>query len=102
LSESEPVAASNHAFVLKFKYEIHCKMASENNNNVKDNLEYLLYEMTGRKLEMVGVPESEWGRIREEFLQDHRPTEEAKQETEDPLIAEAKKLVGEDLIEINE
>jgi DNA polymerase III subunit gamma/tau len=102
LSESEPVAASNQAFVLKFKYEIHCKMASENNNNVKDNLEYLLYEMTGRKLEMVGVPDSEWGKIREEFLQDHRPTEEAKLETEDPLIAEAKKLVGEDLIEIND
>ena len=30
LEETEPVAASETAFVLKFKYEIHCLMASEN------------------------------------------------------------------------
>ena len=30
LEETEPVAASENAFVLKFKYEIHCLMASEN------------------------------------------------------------------------
>ena len=30
LSEAEPVAASEEAFVVKFKYEIHCQMAMEN------------------------------------------------------------------------
>ena len=32
LEETEPVAASETAFVLKFKYEIHCLMASENSS----------------------------------------------------------------------
>ena len=102
LNESEPVAASNGAFVLKFKYEIHCKMASENNNGVRDNLENILFEITGNRLEMVGVPDDEWGKIREEFLRGQRSEEDVKQDEEDPLIAEAEKLVGAELIEIKE
>ena len=30
LNDAEPVAASSSAFVLKFKYDIHCQMAMEN------------------------------------------------------------------------
>ncbi|MEN2447828.1 hypothetical protein AAZF84_08140, partial [Bacillus sp. JR_15] len=44
--------------------------------------------------------------IREEFLRDHQPDEQADGQgtsaEEDPLIAEAKKLVGTDLIEIKD
>ncbi|WP_044893485.1 DNA polymerase III subunit gamma/tau [Bacillus alveayuensis] len=102
LQESEPVAASPSAFVLKFKYEIHCKMAAENNNHVKDNLEAILFDLTNKRFEMVAVPDEEWGKIREEFIREkgaHREKEEAQEE---PLIAEAKKLFGENLIEIVE
>ncbi|GIW49395.1 MAG: hypothetical protein KatS3mg080_0006 [Anoxybacillus sp.] len=49
LQESEPVAASGAAFVLKFKYEIHCKMVADNSNYVKDNLEHVLFELTGKE-----------------------------------------------------
>ncbi|WP_449538300.1 DNA polymerase III subunit gamma/tau [Ferdinandcohnia sp. Marseille-Q9671] len=102
LIESEPVAASTNAFVLKFKYEIHCKMASEN-AEVRENLENILYTLTGRRFEMVGVPDDDWGTIREEFLRGQRTDDEENvEESEDPLISEAMKIVGAELIEIKE
>lgn len=103
LNDSEPVAASETAFVLKFKFEIHCKMVAENNNNVRSNLEILLQEFTGKNLEMVGVPEQDWVKIREEFLKDQKDDNDTNQEQEeDPLVAEARKLVGNELIEIKD
>ena len=103
LSNSEPVASSDQSFILKFKYEIHCKMASENNNNVRDNLENILYTLIGSKREMVAIPESEWDKVREEFLQGQQSDGSTDQpQEEDPVVAEAKKLFGEDLIEIQE
>ncbi|TYR78156.1 DNA polymerase III subunit gamma/tau [Priestia megaterium] len=101
LSNSEPVASSKQSFVLKFKYEIHCKMAAENNNNVRDNLENILYTLIGSKREMVAIPESEWDKVREEFIRGQRSDEELE-EKEEPLIAEAKKLFGSELIEIQD
>ncbi|NHH93458.1 DNA polymerase III subunit gamma/tau [Bacillus sp. MB95] len=103
LSNSEPVASSDQSFILKFKYEIHCKMASENNNNVRDNLENILYTLIGSKREMVAIPESEWDKVREEFLRGQQSDGSSGQpQEEDPVVAEAKKLFGEDLIEIQE
>ncbi|MDM5296622.1 DNA polymerase III subunit gamma/tau [Bacillus pumilus] len=106
LTDSEPVAAASHAFVLKFKFEIHCKMVAEDKSGVRTNLEQLLESMLGKRVELVGVPDAQWGKIREEFLRDHQPDEQEDGQTtsaeEDPLIAEAKKLVGTDLIEIKD
>ncbi|WP_175637946.1 DNA polymerase III subunit gamma/tau [Metabacillus schmidteae] len=103
LNDSEPVAASENAFVLKFKFEIHCKMVAENNNNVRTNLEVILQEIVGKSMEMVGVPEQDWGKIRKEFLSDQKEEDQPEQSgEEDPLIAEARKLVGNELIEIKE
>ncbi|MFC3883423.1 DNA polymerase III subunit gamma/tau [Bacillus songklensis] len=101
LLNSEPVASSDKDFILKFKYEIHCKMAAENNNNVRDNLENILYTLIGKRLEMTAIPDSEWEKVREEFLVGQRG-DETQQKEEEPLIAEAKKLFGTELIEIQE
>ncbi|WEZ08817.1 DNA polymerase III subunit gamma/tau [Priestia flexa] len=101
LSNSEPVASSSKSFILKFKYEIHCKMAAENNNNVRDNLENILYTLSGSKREMVAIPDNEWDKVRGDFLQEQQGNNGSQKE-EDPLISEAKKLFGEELIEIHE
>jgi DNA polymerase III subunit gamma/tau len=104
LSNSEPVAATSDAYILAFKYEIHCKMATENIDIIQ-TLQNILLELTGKRFEMVAVPESEWGRIREEFLQHEEGSSDNKEEPsaeENPLISEALKLVGENLIEIKE
>ncbi|MBD1383482.1 DNA polymerase III subunit gamma/tau [Metabacillus arenae] len=101
LNDSEPVAASEKAFILKFKYEIHCKMVAEDNNQVRTNMESILRNLLGKSIEMVGVPEPDWVKIREEFIRDQKTDEDAEQE-EEPIVAEAKKLFGSDLVEIKE
>ncbi|MCR2823346.1 DNA polymerase III subunit gamma/tau [Lederbergia panacisoli] len=100
LNDAEPAAASATAFILKFKYEIHCKMAMENQSflNITSSI---LEEITGKKLQFVGVPEDQWMQIREDFLQNQKQDgKQNEEEHEDPLIAEAMKLVGADLVEI--
>lgn len=100
LTDAEPAAASPNAFILKFKYEIHCKMAMENQKFI-DMTCSILEELTGRKLQFYGVPEEQWIKIREDFLQNQNLGEdESEEKQEDPLISEAIKLVGADLIEI--
>ncbi len=99
LNDSEPVAAANQAFVLKFKYEIHCQMATE--EQVKSNIEHIIYELTGNSLEMIAVPAEQWQSIRESFLQGQKASNKSEEEV-DPLVEEAKKLVGIELLEIQE
>lgn len=79
-------------------------MVAENQNHVLTNLQTILQGLIGRQMEMIGVPEKEWGKIREDYLRNQRSDDAHQQEheEEDPLIAEAKKLVGTDLIEIKE
>lgn len=101
LSEAEPVAASEVAFVVKFKYDIHCQMAMEN-SRFTGAIAAITQQLTGRTMEMVGVPESQWQQIREEFISTQQldTSEETNIQEEDPFIAEARKLVGDDLLEI--
>ena len=100
LNDAEPAAASPTAFVLKFKYDIHCKMAMENPKFLEITSQ-LIEELTGVKYQFYGVPDDQWLQIREEFLQTQNQTSDVKTEdNEDPLISEAMKLVGADLIEI--
>ncbi len=104
LNEAEPVAASNNAFVLKFKYEIHCQMAMENNKFI-EAISSILQEVTGIGYQTVGVPENQWNELREEFLKNNNmdSSDHSHEEgEEDPIIAEAKKLVGIDLMEIQD
>ncbi|CAH0347748.1 DNA polymerase III subunit gamma/tau [Bacillus sp. CECT 9360] len=103
LNGAEPVAASTVAFVLKFKYDIHCQMAMENAKFI-EAMATIMQRITGHRLEMVGVPENQWQQTREEFLatQSTDPSDEGIQQEEDPFIAEARKLVGDELLEIKE
>ncbi len=102
LIDAEPAAASPNAFILKFKYEIHCKMAMENQKFIEIT-NSILEGIVGRRLQFVGVPEDQWNEIREDFIRNQNLDGESgsgEENQEDPLIAEAMKLVGADLIEI--
>lgn len=94
LNEAEPVAASEHTFIIKFKYEIHCQMAMENNKFL-ETVSTIMEELLGKRMQVVGVPEDQWHNIRENFLSVQRqdaPPEQDKEE--DPLIAEAKNCLA--------
>lgn len=122
LEETEPVAASETAFVLKFKYEIHCLMASEN-ATLQAGLSDALLRLTGKGYEVVYVAEESWLQVRADFIQksglasqknkenpqqseDEQQTsafmEEATIEDADPLVTEAEKMFGKDFITIEE
>lgn len=104
LKEAEPVASSSQAFVIKFKYEIHCQMAMENTTFI-ETISSILQSLTGKKLQVIGVPEDQWLNIRETFLDSQKMDGESNgfgEREEDPVIAEAKKLFGDELIEIKD
>ncbi|QFF97363.1 DNA polymerase III subunit gamma/tau [Psychrobacillus glaciei] len=122
LNDAEPVAASSSAFVLKFKYDIHCQMAVEN-KTFSTSFPQLIANLTGTMYEVVYVPEENWLKIREEFIQQNglkqsnAETEEdagsnssvamdilhdMEEISEDPLIVEAEKLFGKEFVEIHD
>ena len=127
LNDAEPVAASNDAFVLKFKYAIHCGMAA-GNPDFMGSFSQLLTGRTGTAYEMVFVPEEDWLRIRESFIREHglgktqekddrpddrHPDEMAAEEAlgllgesgaleQDPIVEEAEKLFGKQAVHVHD
>ncbi|OLN21128.1 DNA polymerase III subunit gamma/tau [Domibacillus antri] len=112
LNDAEPVAASSDSFVLKFKYEIHCQMASDN-KAFMDSISTILNELTGKPYRPFVVPEESWLDIRRSFLKKQKedgtytsPADasdsDVQEEEEDPLVSEALKLVGEEFLEIKD
>ncbi|MBU8881444.1 DNA polymerase III subunit gamma/tau [Bacillus sp. FJAT-29790] len=104
LNEAEPVAASGNSFIIKFKYEIHCQMAMDNAKFL-DTLANTMNELLGKRIQMVGIPDEQWQKIRVDFLNNQREGEQDESlglNEEEPLIAEAKKLFGDELVEIKE
>jgi len=105
--ESKPVASSSGAFLQAFKYDFHCQMVLENKNNVLQMVEDILSEVIGVRKKMYPIPIKTWEDLREEFIKekgnnDDDSDEKTKKLEESPLIVEAKKLVGPDLLEIRD
>ena len=102
LNDSEPVAASSTAFVVKFKYEIHCQMTMEN-SQYTEYIASIMERLIGHSLTIEGVPDQQWKEIREGFLSTQQSDEnENEPKQEDPIVAEARKLVGDELLEIKD
>ncbi|PKG21942.1 DNA polymerase III subunit gamma/tau [Niallia nealsonii] len=106
LNEAEPVAASDDSIIIKFKYEIHCQMALDNVKFI-ETITNSMYQLVGKNYQVIGVPEEQWLQIREEFLNSSHhlnssDTENATQAKEEPIVEEAIKLFGEELLEIKE
>lgn len=101
VQNSKPRAASDQALILAFKYEIHCSLALDH----KQTIELLLAEMLGKEISIIPIPEVNWQEIREEFVNKQRQQDGAEGEEEakvDPLVEEARKLVGDDFLEIHD
>jgi DNA polymerase-3 subunit gamma/tau len=103
LSNAEPVACSDQVFLLAFQHEIHRQMASQENN--RSYVEGAVYSTIGKNLSMLSILDPEWQKLKAEFIKEQQqgqPSSEEQEKTDDPLISEAIKLVGDDLIEIKE
>lgn len=101
--DSKPVAASDEVLIVGFKYEIHCSLFLDH----KDMVESILEDVMGKSLTIIPIPEVAWQQVRTDYLNNYEHDEQATEEKEQaeltsPLIEEARKLVGEDLLEIKE
>lgn len=94
--DSKPAAASESALIIAFKYDIHCSLFLDN----KEMAERMLEQITGKALEMIPIPDTAWQELRNEYVQKQEQQEPDTEAKEDPLVEEARKLVGDDLLEI--
>lgn len=104
LQDAKPSAASLEMLVISFKYDIHCSLALDH----QQMIEALLLEVLGKVMHFIPIPETNWLELRQDFIEKQRQqTKEEADETEgeeqeDPIVSEARKLVGDDLLEIHE
>ncbi|WLD93434.1 DNA polymerase III subunit gamma/tau [Alkalihalobacillus sp. AL-G] len=106
--DATPVASSNGAFLLAFQHELHSQMASK--DNIRECVEAVVMENVGHPMMMLTILEEDWQAVKESFIKEQRhsssgeeedPPEQQK-EKEDPIVTEAIKLVGSELIEIED
>ncbi|MED3763397.1 DNA polymerase III subunit gamma/tau [Ureibacillus terrenus] len=122
-AEAEPVAASSSAFVIKFKYDIHCQMVAEN-RDLTTAFSQALFQQTGNMYEILCIPERQWTVLRENFIREsglnlkkannaeNKVQENVSEapyiddmkdmESEDPIVKEAEKMFGKDFVEVVE
>lgn len=122
LADAEPVAANASAFVVKFKYDIHCQMVADNTALVASFTGRIASE-AGVQYELLCIPEKAWGTLRENFIRENgldqkNPAQNAQAdglleepafldeaqvlEMQDPLVVEAEKRFGKDFVDVVE
>lgn len=124
LADAEPVAANSSAFVVKFKYDIHCQMVADNTTLISLFTQRIASEV-GIQYELLCIPEPAWLKVRENFIKENglnqkksdvnesgepsdlvnEPSfmEEAQlMEAQDPLVMEAEKRFGKEFVDVVE
>ncbi|WP_405098176.1 DNA polymerase III subunit gamma/tau [Oceanobacillus sp. FSL H7-0719] len=96
--DSKPAAASKTSLVVAFKYEIHCSLFMDN----RELVESVMANVLGKQLQIIPIPENNWVELRTDFIRSQDMPAEKKETEADPLVEEARKLVGDDLLEIQE
>lgn len=111
MNNSEPVAASPEALVVKFDYDILCERAQEDtvlHETINDYLEKII----NRRIEMICITSEEWPKARQDYINQMKnktkktDSEEAadepnqKEEKENEVVSKAVEIFGEDFVEI--
>ncbi len=112
LNNSEPVAASPEALVIKFQYGILCERAQADetlHQTVNDYLEKII----DKRIDLVYVTSQEWPEVRQDYInqmkeKDTSANDETNEnskdqpsaEKEDEVVSKAVEFFGEDVVEI--
>src|SRR5690625_1942224 len=102
-TDSKPASDSDKELVDAFKYEIQCSLFLDNQNMVESILE----DVVGELLKIIPIPEEAWQQVRTDYLNsygqdEHAAEEKEQEETTSPFIEEARKIAGDELLEIKE
>ena len=99
IQDSKPAAASADTIVAAFKYDIHCSLFLDH----QEMAESILANVLGKQMKIIPIPEVDWYTLRNDYLKNNEPQEGSEEESQtDPLVDEAKKLFGEDTVEVQE
>jgi DNA polymerase-3 subunit gamma/tau len=96
LSDGRPAAASSSGILLAFQNEMHRDMID---TKFREFLEGMLQETFQRPILFLTLLHNHWEKIREEYVKEQQGASRNEEES-NPVVEEAIKLVGEDLIEI--
>src|SRR5699024_2062498 len=101
--DSKPAAASDEGLIVAFIYEIHCSLFLDH----KDMVESILEDVIGEPLKIIPIPEGAWQQVRTDYLSNHGQDEKSVEEKEQeertsPFIEEARKIAGDDLLEVKD
>ncbi|MBU9721518.1 MULTISPECIES: DNA polymerase III subunit gamma/tau [Bacillaceae] len=102
LNDSKPVACSDGEFVLAFKNEMHRDMIDD---KFRALVEQTVSTILQRTMTLSAILENHWEETKDAFLKQQKSSDgnsEQKEEEENPLVQEAVKLFGEDLVEIKD
>lgn len=100
IKEGKPVLCSDEECLLAFPYEIHAQQAMEEKNRTL--FESILFQAFGHPIRLVAIYEQDWNEVKQSFIEERKHQEDGGTKTENLLIEEGKKLVGENLLEIVE
>lgn len=102
LLDGKPVALSQDGIVVCFKSVIHCETTSRELN--KTLIEEVVKGFINRPVELFTLMESQWQEIRQAVVSPEKgPGEESESVTvAEPLVDEAIKLFGEELVDIKD
>ncbi|MEN2766753.1 DNA polymerase III subunit gamma/tau [Ornithinibacillus xuwenensis] len=98
IQDSKPAAASDSSLVVAFKYEIHCALFLDN----RELVESVLSSVLNKQLTIIAIPEQDWQELRNDYLKNQEQSTPEQSNASDPLVEEARKLFGDDLIEIHD
>lgn len=98
IQNSKPAAASTQSLIVAFKYEIHCSLFLEH----KEIIETIFAQVIGKGITIIPIPVNDWTQLREEYVKMRDKKQVKQKEEESSLITEARKLVGDDLLEIHD
>src|SRR5699024_9713849 len=85
IQSSTPAAGSEDTLVISFKYELHCKLFFEHQEMAASVMEGVL----GERVPMIPIPEADWLRLRDEYVQGRNEAEHTQESSSDPVDAEA-------------
>lgn len=113
MNNSEPVAASPDALVVKFDYDILCERAQED-ELLHDTINDYLEKIINRRIQLVCITSEEWPDARQEYIKrmnagdDETASseavddseEKAEEENKDEVVSKAVEMFGEDFVEV--
>lgn len=100
LNESEPVAVSESAFILKLQEEDYCVKVS-NSNQFIPHLQKYLQQKTGIIYAIIIISPSDWQEERARYLAQRDNFGQSVKQEDEPIVSEANRIFGKSFVEIN-